>query len=347
MTAKKKKKAKGKAKPKPKAKADPKARGEPPPKSGPSETTALFLELALEAANKQTLRAILLYADVFPTRESLVEFMDRKGDIDVLLVSRREETFAECEERGGTLLRVPDVRLTRMGQVKIAVLIGFSQNLLRIGDVLLCLSGVAESGVLDTLFVLEVGTEFELFAMEAGEDLPDFNPDVFERVLTLATSLAHEGREGRPVGTTFVLGDMEELLPLTEQMIFNPFKGYPESDRNVLDPTMEETIREFSALDGAFLIRRDGVVESAGTFLKSAILGDQLPRGLGARHQSAAAITTSTRALAVTISESTGTVTVFRGGKILMEVERPGTPAPVRPRGGDAAFSPGKGDNKP
>jgi DNA integrity scanning protein DisA with diadenylate cyclase activity len=232
-----------------------------------------------------------------------------------------------------------------MGQIKIAVLIGLSRNTFHIGDRLLCLSGVADSGILDTMFSLIVGSEFELFATEQGEDLPAFNSDVFERVLGIATSLAHDGREGRPVGTTFVIGDAKELEPFVDQMIFNPFRGYPEKDRNILDPAMEETIREFSAIDGAFLIQRDGVVQTAGTFLKSAVLGENLPRGLGARHKSAAAITAVTNALAVTISESTGTVTVFRGGKILIEVERPRTRGPIRPRRPSEAVQPGHGED--
>ena len=43
----------------------------------------------------------------------------------------------------------------------------------------------------------------------------------------------------------------------------------------------------------------------------------------GARHKSAAAITVVVRAVAITVSESTGNVTVFRGGKILIEIDRP------------------------
>jgi len=295
-------------------------------------TTARFLDMALEAAEVLPVRAVVLYADVFPTRPALLEFMDRKKKTDVIFMTREKDTYAQCSDRGAVVVNVPDVRLTRMGQIKMAILLGLSRNLFHIGDRLLCLSGVAGSGVIDTLFSVEVGKEFELLATEEGSDLPAFDADVFERVLAIATSLAHDGREGRPVGTTFVIGDMEELRPFLEQMIFNPFRGYPESDRNMLDPAMEETIREFSAIDVAFVIRRDGVVESAGTFLKSAVLGDKLPRGLGARHQSSAAITAVTRALAVTISESTGNVTVFRGGKILIEVERPRIAGPFHPR---------------
>jgi DNA integrity scanning protein DisA with diadenylate cyclase activity len=47
-----------------------------------------------------------------------------------------------------------------------------------------------------------------------------------------------------------------------------------------------------------------------------------LPGGLGARHQAAAAITAETRSLAVTVSQSTGTVTLFEDGGIVLTLER-------------------------
>src|SRR5439155_1331750 len=74
-------------------------------------------------------------------------------------------------------------------------------------------------------------------------------PEIFERVLALATQLAAEGREGRPVGTLFVVGDSERVLAQSRSLVLNPFQGHPESARNILDPAVEETIKEFAALD--------------------------------------------------------------------------------------------------
>ena len=112
-------------------------------------------------------------------------------------------------------------------------------------------------------------------------------------------------------------------------MILNPFRGYSEEERNILDSSLERTVKELSAIDGAFVIRGDGVIEAAGAYLRSTATVTGLPRGLGARHYSAASITASTKATAITISESTGTVTVYRGGKIVIEIE---PPRPIGPR---------------
>src|SRR5438270_12305356 len=124
------------------------------------------------------------------------------------------------------------------------------------GDRILCLGGLDGSGTIDTILVLDLGTEIELFSAWAAEPLPaDVKPAVFERLLSLASELGLEGREGRPVGTVFVLGDSDRVLAQSRQLVINPFHGYPEEDRNCLDRRLEETIKEFSAIDGAFVIR--------------------------------------------------------------------------------------------
>ena len=151
----------------------------------------------------------------------------------------------------------------------------------------------------------------------------DVTPAVFERTLTLATQLAGEGREGRPVGTIFVVGDSDRVLEQSRSLVLNPLHGYPESDRNILDPAIEETIKEFSAIDGAFIVRGSGAVVAAGIQLLPTASSPQLPKGLGTRHAAAGAITASTEAVAVVVSQSTGTISVFKSGQIVTAIHKP------------------------
>jgi DNA integrity scanning protein DisA with diadenylate cyclase activity len=224
------------------------------------------------------------------------------------------------------MIRVPNVALTRIGQVKLAAFLALSRGLIACGDRIVCLTGVATSGQLDTLVVTEVGREFQIFNMLDGQSpIPaHILPEVIERVVDVATEIGTEGREGKHVGTLFVIGDTDHVLPLTRQIILNPFKGYPAEQRNILDPAFEETIKEMATLDGAFVVRGDGVIEACGTYLKTASQEKfELPRGLGARHQAAAAITALTDSVAVTVSASTGSVMIFRGGGMVTEIEKP------------------------
>ncbi len=77
-------------------------------------------------------------------------------------------------------------------------------------------------------------------------------------------------------------------------MIMNPFKGYDDSERNILDNEMTETVKEFSSIDGAFIIKGKGVIVSVETYLLPKLAAEELPQGLGARHS--AVITAATKA---------------------------------------------------
>ncbi|MBN2128918.1 MAG: diadenylate cyclase [Sedimentisphaerales bacterium] len=223
-------------------------------------------------------------------------------------------------------LRIPNVPLTRMGQVKIAVFLALSRGLIKHGDRIVFLSGLAATKTLDTIIVTEVGREYEIFT--SGTDLTQTSsrilPEVIERVVDIASELGSEGREGRALGAMFVVGDTERVIPLTRQFVLNPFRGYPPNERNILDASLEETVKELATLDGAFIVRSDGVMETCGAYVRTASQEEfELPRGLGARHHAAAAISAVTDSIAVTVSESTGSVTIFRGGRIVTEIQKP------------------------
>jgi len=283
-----------------------------------------LLDHAADIAVACRAEAVFVYADAlggespaFPER-----FTGR-----VFYVTSRSDA-ASPTGHNGQVLRVPNVPLTRTTQVKMAAFLALSRGLVRQGDTVVFVSGTPAGGTLDTLMVLQVGRELEMFTSSQEGDEPPapphVRPEVIERVIGLASELGSEGREGKPVGTMFVIGDTDQIRPLTRQLILNPFRGYPEESRNILDPTLGETIKELATIDGAFLVRGDGVIESCGTYLKTASQEEfELPQGLGARHHAAAAITAVTPSIAVTVSESTGTVSVFRGGRMVTEMERP------------------------
>ncbi len=223
-------------------------------------------------------------------------------------------------------LRVPDVPLTRIGRVKIAVFLALSRGLIEHGDRIVFLSGLAATQTLDTIIVTEVGREYEIFTSgtDLAETLPHILPEVIERIVDIASELGSEGREGRAVGAMFIIGDTDSVVPLTRQLVLNPFKGYPPDERSILDYSLEETVKELATLDGAFIIRGDGTMETCGSYVRTASQEEyELPRGLGARHHAAAAITAVTGSISVTVSESTGSVTIFRGGRIVTEIQKP------------------------
>jgi diadenylate cyclase len=142
------------------------------------------------------------------------------------------------------------------------------------------------------------------------------------KLLEIALRFAREGREGSAIGTIFVLGDRHTLTPYLRQLMLNPLKGHAQATRSLHNPEVLETLRELAAMDGAFIVSRRGIVESAGTYLDAPIGQGRLSPGLGARHAAALAITTVTDATAVVISASSGTVSVYDSGETVLELER-------------------------
>ena len=189
-------------------------------------------------------RIILLHADVVEEDCDLAALIE-DVNFRVILVSRRQG-FAAPAGWGElcSVVRTPDVPMTRTGQIKVAILVSAAEGLVHAGDRVLCLTGLDLSGTIDTVMVLDMGKEIELFSASTAEPLPgDVMPTVFERVLTLAGELGVEGREGRPVGTVFVIGDTDRVLAQSHQLVINPFHGYPEEERNILAARLEDTWR--------------------------------------------------------------------------------------------------------
>jgi len=280
-----------------------------------------MLNVAKDIAAKSEAKGVMVYGDVFSEPEDLKSLL---ADPAIFLVTNRKIRKKRTKKPGGKLIEIPPIELTRMTQIKMAILLGMLKQVFKKGDTIVCLTGAAGSEKLDTLVISNVGEELETVAATGGSKLtPGVDPAVFERVITIATELAMEGREGHPIGALFVVGDTENVKKYCSQLVINPFRGYDKSERNILREDLEETIKEFAALDGAFIIEGDGTIVSAGTYLRPGMRGEQLPQGLGARHEAAASITASTKAIAVTISQSTGTVTAFKNGKILTEIEKP------------------------
>ncbi|MBE2213529.1 MAG: PTS sugar transporter subunit IIA [Opitutaceae bacterium] len=222
-----------------------------------------------------------------------------------------------------SVVQVRSFSKKRLAQLRSFVLVGMTRGLIQFNDRICCIGGLPESDQFDTIVVVDLQREFQTLLVDQTDFLPaDVKPEVFERVLGIAMELAVEGREGKPVGSLFVLGDTARVDKMTKPLVLNPFYGYKEEDRNILNPFMDETVKEFSSLDGAFIIRGDGVLVSSGSLIHAPDYYHALPSGLGSRHAAAAAISLAAQCISIVVSSSTGQVTVFRRGVMLPIMER-------------------------
>lgn len=281
-----------------------------------------MIDHAVKIAREIKANALLVCADVVSDVSLIMDEIEK--DIAFIMVSREDESLSEEMKKDAKVLYIPNVNLTRVGIIKIAIAKGIILGALKRGDKMVCLSGVPKFGYADSIFVIDVGKEFEILTSDFINDvLENVRPEVFNAVLNIALELAAQGRESRKVGTIFILGDDEKVMQLSRQMIINPFLGYPEDQLNILNPDLEETIKELSAIDGAFIIKENGVLVTAGRHLSAALDSKDFPPGLGSRHIAAAGITSLTRAVAIVISESSGNVTIFKNGKLFVTIEKP------------------------
>jgi DNA integrity scanning protein DisA with diadenylate cyclase activity len=182
--------------------------------------------------------------------------------------------------------------------------------------------GEEKPDMIDTLSLIKLGEHLEKLSAQDLRRLDTQVPlETLRAVVDLATEIGREGREGHPIGTMFVVGDTRKVMGLSRPMNFNPFRGYSDEERDVRNLAVREQIKDIAKLEGAIIIRRDGVAVAACRRIEASYSGFTLSMGLGTRHASAAAISKSTKAIAVTVSQSSGTVRVFQNGEVMLHIE--------------------------
>ncbi|MGM0442978.1 MAG: diadenylate cyclase [Fibrobacterota bacterium] len=286
-----------------------------------------LLSAAASLARDVNAKAVMVLADAKKDNEFVKYIKTRR---QVILVTSNKTRFKD-ESIKFKVTQAPTARGgLGYGQVKIGVLLAVSRGLVGKDDVIVCVTGDREKDQFNSVVVIDIAKEFDFFFNTTRSLVPDdVKPEILERVLGLASEISLEGRENSSIGTIFVVGDTNRVNANVTQLIINPFRGYSESERNIIDPGLEETVKEFASIDGAFIITGDGVVLSAGSYLRPRLTEEEqltrreLASGLGARHAAAADITACTNALAITVSESTGQITVFKNGAIALTLQRP------------------------
>jgi DNA integrity scanning protein DisA with diadenylate cyclase activity len=281
----------------------------------------LLMKSAFELAQALQINRLLIQVD----HDRDTQMMDAlRGSERIIWATRGPIDLLLNAEHNDFIVRIPEPALTRISQLRMSLFLALLNTDVELDEPLICLYDISGSAHVDTLTITTPRRHFPWLLQEdvmGTRRLPALRH--FERLIDIALRLAAEGREGRPIGTIFVLGEPASLAPYLRQLNQNPCSGHPPHERDIHNPSFMETLREFAALDGAFVISHTGTVESAGTYLDAPTDIGTLQRGYGARHAAAVAITTVTRSFAIVISESSGTVTVFYEGRVTLALERP------------------------
>lgn len=227
---------------------------------------------------------------------------------------------------GLTVLEIDSGPTPTQERMSLVLLEAVRSDQLNQGADVICLYNGIEVGEdlpegLDSLSVIHLGEHLERLTSQDLRKLDTQVPlETLRAVVNLAVEIGREGREGKQVGTMFVVGDTRKVLTMSRPLNFNPFRGYSHAERDVRDRDVREQIKDIAQLEGAILIRRDGVAVAACMHVEAADHSYTLSMGLGTRHAAAAAISKSTKAIAIAVSQSSGTVRIFQHGEVVLHI---------------------------
>jgi DNA integrity scanning protein DisA with diadenylate cyclase activity len=287
--------------------------------------TVVLLQAAVQLVRELPADAVLLLTETDLDWEAVLN--ELRGC--KLLVAAQDPRLTERLKKhaGLTVLDIDPGPTPTQERMSLALLEAVAAEKLRPGAHVVALyNGIDVEGVvpeqIDSVSVIHLGEHLERLSAQDLRRLDTQVPlETLRAVVDLATEIGREGREGKPVGTLFVVGDTRKVLTIARPLNFNPFRGYSRAERDIRDRKVREQIKDIAQLEGAIIIRRDGVAVAACMFIDTTAEGITLSKGLGTRHWAAAAVSRKTKAIAVAVSQSSGTVRLFQNGEVVLHIE--------------------------
>lgn len=278
-----------------------------------------LLKAARRVASDTQCTAVILLAEV---AFDFTEVRKLLRGTPLIVASHLPDVQDAIREDDVTLVPLNQEPQTRQVQLSQALLEAIADDLVQTGARVVAIYAGFERETLDTISIINLSehlarlTTRDLQRLETQVPLP-----TLRKVVDLAVEIGREGREGKKVGTMFVVGHHRKVLEMSHEGIHDPFKGYPKKEKAITSPRVRESIKEIAQIDGAFVISSDGYVMGAGRILDAPAEELTLSKGLGSRHWAAAAISKATKAIAIAVSESTGTVRLFQDGVVVLRIE--------------------------
>jgi len=249
--------------------------------------------------------------------------LKRKSANQTLIVASNEaEIYAATEAAGlpSILLEMPESSI--QNQLTQAMLEGVANEVISSGSTVVAVFSNFDSEEIDTISVLKLTERLGKLTARDLKKLETKVPlDTLKMVVDLAVEIGRDGREGKAIGTMFVVGDHRKVLEDSRSAGFDSVKGYSRKERSMSDARVREGVKEIAQLDGCFVISADGTVEAAARIIDTSPVELTMTKGLGSRHFAGAAISMNTKAIAVVVSQSSGTVRIFQNGEVVLRIE--------------------------
>jgi hypothetical protein len=281
----------------------------------------ILIKNALQLAEDTSCEKVFLFLNTEQVCKALID-IDSVNDDRVVFALPKNQELPKCIENPNKVIHTWTGNQTRFSRIKYAFMQAVLEKTIKPDSKVICVLGPWGRDHLDTITVHDLSLSWsEAFPFDPRSLISKKFFQTVIAVVDIALDIGALGREGKSVGTTFIIGNIEQIMRASHQAIFNPFKGYSEHDREINSSEVVESLKELSQLDGAFIISENGIVEAAGRHLDAVSSITKQLKGLGSRHRAAASITMYCEAIAVVVSESTGRVTIFDEGKIIATLE--------------------------
>jgi DNA integrity scanning protein DisA with diadenylate cyclase activity len=246
----------------------------------------------------------------------------RAGKETIVIAAHQEEQVTGATDVGLDVILLNMVDAPVYERLSHALLMSVADEILSPGSGVVAVYSGFEQGQIDTISHIRLADHLGRLTARDLRQLATHVPlDTLKVVVDMAVEIGREGREGKPVGTMFVVGDSRKVQASSQSTGFDPVRGYNRKERNLHDPRVREGIKEIAQLDGAFLVSSQGIIESSCRLVDASAANITMSKGLGTRHWAAAAITKKTSAVAVVVSESSGTVRIFQNGEVVLRIE--------------------------
>jgi len=280
-----------------------------------------FYRLLLSAkalALESDLPSILL---MMPAGNDWENAKNAADPIQIVLASFSKEVCATAREQSVPVIELPVSDVTIHDYISIALLSGVASDVFRHGsDVVVMYSAFTNERV-DSISLVQMDEHMGRLTSRDLQSIETKVPlNVLKTVVDLAVEIGREGREGKPVGTLFVVGDHKKVLKHSHPTGFDIVRGYKRSERSIFDAKVRESLKEIAQMDGCFVISSDGVVEGTSRLIDTLPVEVALSHGLGARHLAGAAISKNSNSIAIVVSESSGTVRIFQNGETVLTI---------------------------
>ena len=283
------------------------------------EQFALFIDLGLSMCRASGGSALFLMLSG-PTEWD--QLKAKADGMKVVVAADDPEDLVGAEEAGLLALPLDLSDAPVIERLTQALLRGVAREILTPGDGVVVMYSGFEADALDSISFIRLDEHLGRLTARDLRQLETSVPlETLKTVVDLAVEIGREGREGKAVGTMFVVGDTRRVLSHCQPAGFDPVKGYPRSERDLHDPRVREAIKEVGTLDGAFIVSADGIVEKSAQLVDAPYANLTLSKGLGSRHWAGAAISKMTSAIAVVVSQSSGTVRIFQNGEVMLRIE--------------------------